>query len=383
MPIKPPTHFAQPANRGQTHTQNIPWTVGAKQLSDQMMAAFQMMYGMKMQQQQAEDSKARLGLAERGVDLQEENADWSRYNALLGIQDKQGRGNPGIDAALAQLGEELGMPMQGNAAPEMVEQMEGGAVDPDSPPPLPDFSGLSAPERGAKAKQYASELSVWQKGQDQKGPGNIQTFEIASGFGEEQRGTPEYQKAFVQFQQDIAQATHVASPTARFAGPKYAGDLRKEFNALPEVKDYKETSRKHATMKKAFDTAKTTENFVAIDQALITLFNKMTDPQSVVRESEYLRTATDLAIFHRIKGKVSKIAKGGAGLSMDDRRALMEMGDKFMDAYSDTYLRSARQYRGFAMEALIDPENVVPVENLDVPKFGQTTGGEELPPLEF
>ena len=35
------------------------------------------------------------------------------------------------------------------------------------------------------------------------------------------------------------------------------------------------------------------------------------------------------------------------------------------------------------MEALIDPENVVPVENLNVPKFGQTTGGEELPPLEF
>jgi len=375
MPIKPPTVFAQPANRGQSHTENIPWTVGAKQLSDQMMAAFQMIYGMKAQQQAAADRQTNMA-------LQKENADWSHFNALLGIQDKQG-GSPEIDAAIAQLGEQLGIPMQGNAAPEMVEQMEGGAVDPDAPPPLPDFSDLSDPERSAKAKQYGAELDVWRKGQDQKAPGNIQTFEIASGLGEEQRGTPEYQKAFVQFQQDIAQAKHIASPTARFAGPKYAGDLRKEFNALPEVKDYKETSRKHATMKKAFDTAKTTNNFVAIDQALITLFNKMTDPQSVVRESEYLRTATDLAIYHRLKGKVSKIAKGGAGLSADDRRALMEMGDKFMDAYSDTYLRSARQYRGFAMEALIDPENVVPVENLDVPKFGQTTGGAELPPLEF
>ena len=82
MPIKPPTVFAQPANRGQSHTENIPWTVGAKQLSDQMMAAFQMIYGMKAQQQQAEDRKARLGLAERGVELQEQAA-------LRGVENEQ------------------------------------------------------------------------------------------------------------------------------------------------------------------------------------------------------------------------------------------------------------------------------------------------------
>ena len=50
---------------------------------------------------------------------------------------------------------------------------------------------------------------------------------------------------------------------------------------------------------------------IAIDQATIISFNKILDPTSVVRESEYERTPGDAAWFNRAKAAVNRIKKGG------------------------------------------------------------------------
>lgn len=136
-------------------------------------------------------------------------------------------------------------------------------------------------------------------------------------------------------------------------------EMRSDFEKLPEVKNYNEMNIKAGQMTQALEESKTTKNFVAVDQALITMFNKMTDPQSVVRESEYARTSSDIATVNMIKGKAQKVLTGGAGLTSDERNALKVMSDRFLSASKDRYDSVAEEYRGLAKTYGYEPNNVV------------------------
>ncbi len=60
------------------------------------------------------------------------------------------------------------------------------------------------------------------------------------------------------------------------------------------------------------------ENRLAVQQAIITSFNKITDPTSVVRESEYARTPEGASVINRLRGFVEKITKGGKLVTQDN-----------------------------------------------------------------
>lgn len=142
--------------------------------------------------------------------------------------------------------------------------------------------------------------------------------------------------------------------------------LRKEFNALQPVKDYRDMENKFNVMQKAAEESTKTNNYVAVDQALVTLFNKMTDPQSVVRESEYVRTPQDMAVMDRLKAAVIRVGKGGR-LEANTRQALMTMAGKFREAYSSKFLELADEYRGYATGYGIDPNLVVDIKRYQKP----------------
>lgn len=131
--------------------------------------------------------------------------------------------------------------------------------------------------------------------------------------------------------------------------------LRKEFNNLPEVKEYNQTIPKIKSMQSAFAEAKTTGNFVAVDQALITLFNKLTDPNSVVRESEYARTAENIPLVNQIKGKVQKVLSGGAGLTSEERFQLMNMANLMQKGYTEIRNRRLKEYQGYGTQSGLKP----------------------------
>lgn len=121
-----------------------------------------------------------------------------------------------------------------------------------------------------------------------------------------------------------------------------AHQLRGELHSNPYYKDFTDVDNKFKVMKTAFEKAGTNpKSFVAIDQALITLYNKMTDPSSVVRESEYARTPENMSILNRIKGKIDpatgKWFAGGAGLTTEERQALVDMGQEFYNQYLQGY----------------------------------------------
>ena len=144
--------------------------------------------------------------------------------------------------------------------------------------------------------------------------------------------------------------------TRERADRQFAVTLRKEFNALPEVEEYNQTMPKIKSMQAAFESSKTTKNFVAVDQALITLYNKLTDPTSVVRESEYARTAENIPLINQIRGKAEKVLKGGAGLTGEERKALMDMAMLMQKGYEEIRARRLNEYRGYGVQGGLTPE---------------------------
>lgn len=139
--------------------------------------------------------------------------------------------------------------------------------------------------------------------------------------------------------------------------------LRSEIKSNPYIKGYQEVSTKYSVMQKALKESQTSKNLIAVDQALITLFNKMTDPESVVRESEYARTPQDMAMYNRIQGKIDKLRSGGAGLTPDERNALVRMGQNFMEVYQGNYDQTISDYEKLAKESGLDPKVIgIPYE---------------------
>lgn len=148
-----------------------------------------------------------------------------------------------------------------------------------------------------------------------------------------------------------------------------AKNLRGELNSNPIIKNYRDISGKYQVMGEAMKEARADkpETLIAVDQALITLFNKMTDPESVVRESEYARTPNDQALVNTIKGKAQKILTGGAGLTLPEREGLFRMAANFNNIYRARYGQEVKRYEDLALISGINPklvttayENVTP-----------------------
>lgn len=135
---------------------------------------------------------------------------------------------------------------------------------------------------------------------------------------------------------------------------------RKEFIDRPEVKDYMIISPNiksmDALLKAAIEQPDT--NKIGFDQGLVTLFNKLTDPQSVVRESEYARTANDLSVVNRIIGAIDKAKNGGAGLTDDDRKALVLAAKIIANERGNQYNQTRKEYVELAKNYQFDPDLV-------------------------
>lgn len=139
-----------------------------------------------------------------------------------------------------------------------------------------------------------------------------------------------------------------------------AGELRKEFINRPEVKDFQTVKTSIKSMESLLKSALSgnSANLTALDQGLITMFNKLTDPQSVVRESEYARTSGDLPLINRITGAIDKLKAGGAGLTNEDRQALV-LGAKIIGNERGVASNIQRtNYSKLAQEYGIDPKFV-------------------------
>lgn len=149
----------------------------------------------------------------------------------------------------------------------------------------------------------------------------------------------------------ISQATdpRFISPQQKLAT---ATGLRKEFTASILVKDFRIIRAQAAKIDAALaDTLRADVGAKNIaDQILIVGFNKIIDPTSVVRESEFARTPEGLSAINRVRGFVERVVRGSVGITDDERKDISRLAKLLVNAAGEDFNREFDRFKGLAKE---------------------------------
>lgn len=131
-----------------------------------------------------------------------------------------------------------------------------------------------------------------------------------------------------------------------------ADGLRKEFNALPQVKSFGEVQPVIQSAREALgqDTA-------AADLNLIYAAAKIFDPTSVVRESETTMVVQSGSPAQRFMGQFNYVA-GGGRLTPEARKQLMTQIESRARGYESGYASARKAYTSIANKQGVAPEDV-------------------------
>jgi len=140
---------------------------------------------------------------------------------------------------------------------------------------------------------------------------------------------------------------------------------RKEFESMPEIKNFGELRRQTANVNdvyKAYRSGKQNANMA--DQAIVTSLNKMLDPTSVVRESEFARTAQGQSLLNTGLGYAQKLTKGGSGLTNEERADAVRLVNNLYNASVPVVNNRVKDYVGLAQRNDINPKDIIPNDYL-------------------
>jgi hypothetical protein len=128
--------------------------------------------------------------------------------------------------------------------------------------------------------------------------------------------------------------------------------LRKEFEGLSEVKNYKQAYPAFAAVKDA-----ASRNTPQSDINIIYGIAKLYDPTSVVREGEYATVANSPNIPERIKG-YAQFLQGGGRLSKATKEQLVQEAQGRLGTYKAEVDKARGSYEQIAKRRNIDPASV-------------------------
>lgn len=130
--------------------------------------------------------------------------------------------------------------------------------------------------------------------------------------------------------------------------------LRKEFDDLPEVKNYKQALPAYSAIVDA-----TKRNTPQADINLVYGIAKLYDPTSVVREGEYNTVANSPNIPDRIKGYAQYLA-GGGKLTPAVKQQILQEATGRINSYEGEYVATRNNYSDIAQRSGADPSLLFP-----------------------
>ncbi len=116
--------------------------------------------------------------------------------------------------------------------------------------------------------------------------------------------------------------------------------------------------------KAALDAMSKGQSINAASQGVLVTFQKMLDPTSVVRESEYARSGQGLSLLGRLEGMYTKLVQGGAGISAKDLKEFVDLSNTFLENYKDQANQSIGLIEKQSKNYGLNIENIVPPEAL-------------------
>ena len=135
-----------------------------------------------------------------------------------------------------------------------------------------------------------------------------------------------------------------------------SADLRKEFEALPDVKNFRDVA---ASYKQVAALAQKPNPTPADDTALTYSFMKMLDPGSVVREGEFAMVGRTAGLPDQILMGLQQVDQG-KGLTPQIRQRLVQAAATIIVQRRQTFDTRAEQYRQIAQDQGIDPNMLAP-----------------------
>lgn len=93
-------------------------------------------------------------------------------------------------------------------------------------------------------------------------------------------------------------------------------------------------------------------------QAIITSFNKILDPTSVVRESEYDRTAAGQSLLNRLQGKYDNIVTGGAGVTLSTLAEAQKIAEEYLKGAQNSIVQQNQRAQDMATAFGLNPDFV-------------------------
>lgn len=146
-----------------------------------------------------------------------------------------------------------------------------------------------------------------------------------------------------------------AAIVAKGMGLKEATNLRKEFESLPEVKDFRQMQTSYA---KISTVAKNPS--AAGDISLVFNYMKMLDPGSTVRESEYATAKNAAGVPDQIRNTFNKL-KSGQFLSASQRQDFLDQSRNIYNSQQELVSEREKDYAGSLAQSYgADSKNVVP-----------------------
>ena len=277
---------------------------------------------LAQRQQQAEEQYRAAQLAEQAAGRGDQN---TRFNSeLTWNKEKFGAEAPGRDADVAHTKALTG----GQVIKNVTEGMQAG----ETARVLglrPAAEDRIAKRPGGQAALDTSMAGITSKGVDPNDLDGAVNREFVSGENQKDR------------------SANIAAAGARAnAGPRpismgemarQTASLRKEYNS--NVKPARDIQQQLNIMNASWENYDM--NPGAASQGLLVTFQKILDNNSVVRESEYLRSAEGLALTERLRGAYERLTKGGAPVPKSE----LDGYRKLATAWVDGYTRFARDYQ--------------------------------------
>jgi hypothetical protein len=124
-----------------------------------------------------------------------------------------------------------------------------------------------------------------------------------------------------------------------------ADTLRKEFNALPEVKNFSLIDTAAKVVSKAVQ-----DPSAVATQELVRRAVQLIEPGMAVREGEQAAIMASQSIPDRFKGELERALSGQGGLQKETRAGIMRIAQRAYEAQADRYKVTKDFYEGIAQE---------------------------------
>jgi len=150
---------------------------------------------------------------------------------------------------------------------------------------------------------------------------------------------------------------------------KMESSIRKELDSLLKspIKSLNQFKIMITGLDKLNNDIKNNKNISPATQAILVTFQKILDPDSVVRQSEYGRSLEGQNLADKAKGLLDSMLKnGGTGVTVENLRNFVDMASKFAKNYEDQIVNFGLRTNNIIKTNNLDKNNIFTRDVLDI-----------------